>query len=143
MKVSVTVRNPTDAPAVVVTLRQGVQVLDSRTLTANPDGSYTTEWTLAPAGDPTAPAGAVAISGKGKIVVGTVFGATPETAGATRRTEIAYPFRVQGVDHPGARAEPAGGVQAAGRYVAHDGGRVGEDDHRRGHGLLSPVGPRC
>jgi hypothetical protein len=96
VKVSVTVRNPTGAAAVVVQLKRGLQVLDSRTLTANPDGTYTTEWTLAPEGDAAAPAGSVGLSGRGRIVVATAFGPTPETVGARRRTEISSPFRVHG-----------------------------------------------
>jgi hypothetical protein len=92
----VEVKNPTNAPAVVVTLQVDGQT-QQRTLT--PDaGRYATEWTLVPAsGDDANAAGVVPVSGRGTVSIVAGVGADPSAAlsGAVEREKFLYRVRDQ------------------------------------------------
>ena len=93
----VTVRNPGNAPAVVVTLQAGNRV-DQRTLqpSASGRGVYETEWTIAPESTVTAGDGRIPVTGDGVVLVTAASGATPSAALNGSVVRERFPFRVQG-----------------------------------------------
>ena len=120
----VRLRNPTNAAAVVATLRIG-NVVEQRALSPSASGRYETQWTLVPAGAVDVPDGAIPVRGQGLFTVSRTVGATSAQAATGRQVREEYAFRVhdgavQVLDPPRKSvifAEP-------GRIVQHDVGSL-------------------
>ncbi|HLM16703.1 MAG TPA: hypothetical protein VK549_02700 [Acidimicrobiia bacterium] len=94
---TVKVRNPTGAPSVVASIEAGSHA-DQRVLTPDPsgDGTYSTQWTVVPrpaAAD--APAGALAISGRGSIAFLAGVGSDPASAASLPQQRQSFIYRVR------------------------------------------------
>ncbi len=93
----VQVRNPTNAPAVVVMLEVGNRV-DQKTLapSGSGDGVYQTEWTLVPGGVAAPGDSRVPVAGEGSVLVTAMRGADAVQAQSGVQEHVRYAYRVNG-----------------------------------------------